>query len=73
MVPPNGVVRQLVDPTPLYAWSMAWLRSGARRGLEVLDRTVASLCDGDDWLGVRDIDAGGYWLPEPEASTLFSR
>jgi DNA-binding transcriptional LysR family regulator len=73
VTPPNGVVRRLVDPTPLYAWSMAWLRSGARRGLDVLDATVASLRDGEGWLGVRDVETGGYWLPEPEASALISR
>ena len=52
---------------------MAWLRSGARRGLDVLDATVASLCDGEGWLGVRDVETGDYWLPEPEASALISR
>ena len=73
VTPPNGVVRQLVDPTPLYAWSMAWLRSGSRRGLDVLDATVDTLCDGEGWLGVRDVEGGDYWLPEPEASALVSR
>jgi hypothetical protein len=52
---------------------MAWLRSGARRGLDVLDAAVGSLCDGEGWLGVRDVEPGVYWLPEPEASALISR
>lgn len=70
IVPPNGVVRQLVDPVPLYPWSIAWLRGANRVALDVLRATAASLAEGEGWLGATDVDNGDYWLPEPEASTL---
>ena len=70
--PPNGVVRQLVDPTPLYPWSMAWLRGANRSALEVLRATATALAREEGWLGATDVASSGYWLPEPEAWTLLS-
>jgi DNA-binding transcriptional LysR family regulator len=69
---PGGVVRQLVDPVPLYPWSMAWLRTMRRSALDALRAAAASVAEEERWLDAADLD-GSYWLPEPEASTLISR
>jgi DNA-binding transcriptional LysR family regulator len=67
---PGGVLRPLVDPTPFYAWSMAWRRDADNDGLTALRDAAAELATTEDWLrkvGDRDRD---MWLPEPDASRL---
>ena len=67
---PGGVIRPLVDPIPLYAWSMAWRRDAESDGISALRDAAAALAAAEDWLrdaGERDdVD----WLPEPDASGL---
>jgi DNA-binding transcriptional LysR family regulator len=67
---PGGVVRPLVDPVPLYAWSMACRRGSRSSAITALRAAAAELARADGWLdGVGDRD-GGTWLPEPEASRI---
>jgi DNA-binding transcriptional LysR family regulator len=67
---PGGVLRPLVDPVPLYAWSMAWRRGSGDWGLTALRDAAAELATAEDWLGLVDDRSGASWLPEPEASRL---
>jgi DNA-binding transcriptional LysR family regulator len=66
---PGGVLRPLVDPVPLYAWSMAWRRDTESEGLYALRAAAAELATADGWLD-RVGDLAGTWLPEPDASRL---
>ena len=66
---PGGVLRPLVEPVPLYAWSMAWRRDAQGDGLDALRDAAAELAATEGWLDrVRELD--GTWLPEPDASRL---
>lgn len=67
---PGGVLRPLVDPVPLYAWSMAWRRDSESDGLTALRSAATELARTDDWLGGVGEPAGDTWLPEPDASRL---
>lgn len=60
---PGAAVVPLVDPVPLYPWSLLWPRDTRHPGLEVLRATVARLARAEGWLDVPE-DA---WLPSPEA------
>jgi DNA-binding transcriptional LysR family regulator len=61
---PGGVLRRIVDPIPIYAWSLVW-RSGLQpRILAPVEAAVADLAAKGGWLELPD----GAWLPEPEAS-----
>lgn len=67
---PGGVLRPLVDPIPLYAWSMAWRRDAKGDGLRAVREAAAELASVEGWLawaGERGTDA---WLPEPDATRL---
>jgi DNA-binding transcriptional LysR family regulator len=67
---PGGVLRPLIDPIPLYAWSMAWRRDTESDGLSALRAAAAELATTEGWLtGVGD-RGGDTWLPEPDASRL---
>jgi DNA-binding transcriptional LysR family regulator len=70
---PGGVVRALVDPVPLYPWSLARLRGGGGRGIEAVIAAAERLAAAEGWLGAGDLENGAYWLPQPEAGALFSR
>lgn len=73
VVPPGGVLRPLVDPMPLYAWSMAWRRDAESEGLTALRGAAAELATTEGWLnGVANRTATA-WLPEPDASRLANR
>lgn len=66
---PGGVLRRLVDPVPLYAWSMAWRRDTPSGGLDAVRAAAAELAENEGWLdGAGDL--GASWLPEPDASRL---
>jgi DNA-binding transcriptional LysR family regulator len=68
---PGGVMRPLVDPIPLYAWSMAWRRNSPKDGLAALREAAAAVATAEGWLErAGDPAAGTTWLPEPEASRL---
>ena len=63
---PGGVVRPLVDPTPVYPWSIAWRRGLRRDVVTAIVAAVEALTAGTDWLEL----PAGAWLPEPEASRI---
>jgi hypothetical protein len=67
---PGGVLRPLVEPVPLYAWSMAWRRDARSAGVEAVRSAVAELAAAGGWLEWQPGD--DTWLPEPEASLLAS-
>ena len=68
----GGVLRPLVDPVPLYAWSMAWRRGSDSDGIAALRDAAVDLGTRDDWLGAARQADPDTWLPEPEASRLAS-
>ena len=60
----------LVDPTPLYAWSLIWRRDDHHPRLPELIEAFAAAGRGSRWLEYRP---SADWLPEPdraEASQL---
>jgi DNA-binding transcriptional LysR family regulator len=64
---PGGVIRPLVEPTPLYAWSMAWRLDADTEGLAALRKAAADVATTEGWLAGASDDT---WLPEPDASRL---
>ena len=69
---PGGVLRPLVDPIPLYAWSMAWRRDADDPGLEAIRGAAAELAATEGWLDGAEDRGDDTWLPEPDASRLAS-
>ena len=67
---PGGVLRPLVDPVPLYAWSMAWRRGDDSAGRSTLHAAAAELAAAEGWLTEVGDRGSGTWLPEPEASRI---
>ena len=63
---PGGIVRPIVDPVPIYVWSMVWRAGAHRSGLSALREAAETVARENGWLDL-PVDA---WLPEPEASTL---
>jgi len=61
---PGGVIRRLVDPVPIFPWSLIWRRGLQPSILAPIERAATELAAEDDWLTL----PGGAWLPEPEAS-----
>ena len=61
---PGGVVRPIVEPVPLYAWSVAWRANAGRDVVAAIEAAAEALTADTDWLTVSE----GAWLPEPEAS-----
>jgi DNA-binding transcriptional LysR family regulator len=59
---PGGVLRALIDPVPLFPWSMLWPPELRHPGLDVLHAVARRE---RRWL---DVPAGA-WRPEPEATT----
>ena len=60
----SGIVRPLVDPVPIYPWSIAW-RAGVRVEVVAAIEAAADLLAREtDWLELPE----RAWLPEPEAS-----
>ena len=68
--PPGGVLRHLVDPIPLYAWSMAWRRDADSEGISVLRQAAAELAVAEGWLPEAVTPDRETWLPEPDRSSL---
>ena len=56
----GAVRRPLVDPVPLYPWSMTWKTGAVHPGLTALRQAAAALAAADEWLTADD----GAWLPE---------
>ncbi len=67
---PGGVIRPLVDPIPLYAWSMAWRRGSEGAGIAALRGASVDLGTAEGWLRIERDRDGAVWLPEPDASRL---
>jgi DNA-binding transcriptional LysR family regulator len=67
---PGGVLRPLVDPVPLYAWSMAWRKDAGLDGLDAIRDAAAELAAAEGWLDPVSDTGSDPWLPEPEASRL---
>jgi DNA-binding transcriptional LysR family regulator len=61
---PGAVVRPIVDPTPLFPWTMIWRADTNHPGLHALHRAVDELVATQGWLAAPS-DA---WLPQPEAT-----
>ncbi|GAA2047452.1 LysR family transcriptional regulator [Catenulispora yoronensis] len=57
----------LVDPTPLYAWSLLWRSSDTHPGIETLLRTFADVAAQRRWLEYRP---GQDWLPAADAEDV---
>ncbi|MGW1990254.1 LysR family transcriptional regulator [Embleya sp. NPDC001921] len=55
----------LVDPTPLYAWSLLWRAGNAHPGLSDLTAVCAAEAGQRRWL---EYDPARDWLPEPPAN-----
>jgi DNA-binding transcriptional LysR family regulator len=64
----GGVIRPLVDPVPLYPWSIVHRRGATGAGLDAVLRSAAWLAHEEGWLE----RPTGSWLPQPEAA-LFER
>jgi DNA-binding transcriptional LysR family regulator len=63
---PGGVVRPIVEPVPIYAWSIAWRLGSHPAGLTAIRQAAATLRAEHDWLEL----PARAWLPRPEADTL---
>jgi DNA-binding transcriptional LysR family regulator len=61
---PGGVIVRVVEPTPLYPWSMVWRPGSHPAGFAAIREAASTLGRERGWLE-RPADA---WLPEPEAS-----
>ena len=61
---PDGVVRPIVDPVPIYPWSMAWRPGAHPAGLAAIREAATTMARDNEWLTLPE----GAWLPEPEAS-----
>ncbi|MFD8971250.1 LysR family transcriptional regulator [Streptomyces sp. NPDC059593] len=55
----------LVDPTPLYAWSLVWRTGSGHPGLTGLTAACAAEARRSRWL---EYDPARDWLPEPPAA-----
>ena len=66
---PGGVIRPIVEPVPVYPWSMAWRPGSHPAGLAAIREAATGLGRSEGWLAPR----GDAWLPEPEASLRRSR
>lgn len=65
---PGGELRAIVDPTPVYPWSIVYRTEGDAVGVRALLDAAAQLAEQERWLD-RPADA---WLPEPESTRLSS-
>ncbi|WKU43487.1 LysR family transcriptional regulator [Streptomyces sp. VNUA116] len=54
----------LVDPTPLYAWSLVWRTGNDHPGLNILTAACATAAARSRWL---EYNPAHDWLPEPPA------
>lgn len=63
---PGGVVRPLVDPVPVFPWSIIWRRGIGEGALGAITMAATALGAEHGWRTLPD----GAWLPEPEASSV---
>ena len=62
---PGGVLRPIVEPIPLFPWTMIWRADNDHPGLRALHAAVDELTP--DWTAVSE-DPRETWLPQPESS-----
>jgi DNA-binding transcriptional LysR family regulator len=65
-VVPGVAVRQLIEPVPLYPWTVASRRDLRHPGLDALRASVDDLARREGWLA----PPPGAWIPEPDAAIL---
>ncbi|MFI7700101.1 LysR family transcriptional regulator [Nonomuraea sp. NPDC049480] len=71
-LPSDPAIRSvpLVDPTPLYAWSLLWRDNGGHPLLEALTRAFTAEAERNRWL---EYDPTRDWLPEHHPSPRRNR
>ena len=62
---PGGVLVPIVDPTPIYPWSMVWRAGAHPAGLAALREAAMTLGRKNGWFELPE----NAWLPEPERTT----
>jgi hypothetical protein len=62
-LPPHPAIRSvpLIDPTPLYAWSLLWRGNGGHPLLDTLTSAFVTEAERNRWL---EYDPTRDWLPE---------
>jgi DNA-binding transcriptional LysR family regulator len=63
---PGVVVRPLIEPVPLYPWTMIYRRGLRHPGLDVLRTSADGLAVRERWRQ----PPPGAWIPEPDAAAL---
>ena len=63
---PGVALRPLVDPVPLYPWTMTYRTALQHPGLDALNRAVDQLVDAERWLDRPD----SLWLPPADRHLL---
>jgi DNA-binding transcriptional LysR family regulator len=66
LLAPGVVVRPLVEPVPLYPWTMVHRRELRHPGLEALHAGAEELARKERWSELPP----GVWIPEPDAAVL---
>ncbi len=61
----GGVLRPLVDPVPMFPWSIVWRRGIDAGVLRAITTAAAALAAERGWMRL----PAGAWLPEPESSS----
>lgn len=61
---PGGVIVRMVDPIPIYPWSMAWRGGSHPAGLAAIREAAVTLGRENGWLELPE----HAWLPDPEAT-----
>jgi DNA-binding transcriptional LysR family regulator len=65
-VVPGVAVRPLVDPVPVYPWTMVFRRDFRHPGLDALQASADELARRERWLELPP----GPWLPEPDTAVF---
>ncbi|MDQ0644403.1 LysR family transcriptional regulator [Microbacterium murale] len=63
----DAVLRPIVDPIPLYPWTMTWRADVEHEGVRALREAAAELAASRGWLDIPD----GAWLLEPGNRTIL--
>ena len=61
---PGGVIVPIVDPVPIYPWSLAWRAGSHPAGLAAVRESATTLSRERRWLELPE----HAWLPEPDAT-----
>jgi hypothetical protein len=63
---PGVVVRPLIDPVPLYAWTMAYRRELRHPALDALRAAASQLARRERWLE----PPPNHWIPHPDTNAF---